>query len=104
MTIVWLPLAVKNMDEIYEWHAEKSIQAATKLYNDIYDNATRLKEQPNMAAKEPILTDLSKIYRSLVVRNNYKVVYYTDNDIIYITAIWDCRQNPKKMQRIKRNK
>jgi len=102
MKITWLPLAVQNMDDIYDWHAEKSVQAAIKLYNDIYDSIDRLKEQPNMAAIEPILSDLSKTYRSLVVRSNYKVVYYTVNDIIYISAVWDCRQNPKKMQRIKK--
>jgi hypothetical protein len=37
MRIVWLPRAIKHLDEIYEWHLDKSIRVATKLYNDVLD-------------------------------------------------------------------
>lgn len=98
MKIIWLPRAIRHRDNIYKYYYKKSPQAAIKLYNDLLDSVNPLKDYPNMAAIEPLVSDSSDTYHSLVVRDNYKVVYYIDNDVIYISAVWDCRQNPKKLK------
>ena len=40
-----------------------------------------------------------KPYRSLVVsKGRFRALYYTENEIIYIAGIWNCKQDPKKMK------
>jgi len=52
-----------------------------------------------MAPIEPLLSEFSELYRSLVIRKTYKVVYYIADDIIFIVAVFDCRQNPGKLKK-----
>ena len=47
-----------------------------------------------MAAKEWLLEEFSREYRSLVVMRKYKVIYFIEDEIVHISAIWDCRRNP----------
>ena len=59
----------------------------------------QLTKHPEIAAKEQQLIDNEKKYRSLVVlQGNYKVIYYFENEIIYIARVWNCRQNPEKLR------
>ncbi len=52
---------------------------------------------PEMAAIEPLLLERQEQFRSLVVRKNYKVVYYIQNTTVFITDIWNCRQDPDNL-------
>lgn len=46
------------------------------------------------------LKDNPMIYRSLVACKHYKLIYRVEKNIIKIVAVWDCRQNPKKLKRV----
>ncbi len=88
MKLRWMKRAVKHLDTIYDFLAKKNEQAAIKVYNEFLDTAdTVLKENP-------------KNYRSLVACKHYKLIYRIEKNIIKIVAVWDCRQNPKKLKRI----
>lgn len=100
MKILWLEPAIIHMDTIFTFNSDNSIESATDIYNDILERTDILLTFPFAAAIEPILKDLSKVYRSLVVRKNYKVVYFVESDVIYISAVFDCRQNPEKLKQI----
>lgn len=95
MKIKFLIAAEEHLDDIYNQIAEKSERAAITVYNDFLDEIDRLKDFPQIASIEPILDDEPQMFRSLVVRHNYKVIYYLEDDTIYIAAVWDCRQNPQ---------
>jgi hypothetical protein len=42
-----------------------------------------------------------KNWNFFVVKNKrYKVIYYIEKDIIHISAIFDCRQDPEKLRNI----
>lgn len=94
MRIIWSPSAIKNLDNIFEWLKEKNEKAAINIYNELFDNVEKLKDFPQIAAIEPLLSDFTLEYRSLIVLN-YKVVYTLDDGTIYISAVWDCRQDPR---------
>lgn len=94
--IIWLSTAQKHLNEIYNWLAERSETAAVHLFNDILNETKRLTDFPEIAEKEPILKDFAKEFRALVVRKNFKVIYYIEADKVYISAIWDCRLEPQK--------
>jgi plasmid stabilization system protein ParE len=97
MKIIWSPAAVKNLEDIFEWLKEKNEQTAIDIYNKLFDAVAQLTEFPQMAATESVLSDFTLTYRSLVIKN-YKIVYYIKNKTICISAVWDCRQNPKKLK------
>ena len=99
MEIIWLPLAEKALEAIFSFYEEKSIQAARKIITDILQATDQLSMHPEMAEVEKLLQERPETFRSLVVRQTYKVVYYIEDTIIYIADIWDCRQSPEKMKK-----
>jgi len=99
MEIIWLPLAEKALEAIYSFYEEKSIQVAHKIITDILQATDQLSMHPEMAAVEQLLQERPETFRSLVVRQTYKVVYYIEDTVIYIADVWDCRQFPEKLKK-----
>jgi plasmid stabilization system protein ParE len=101
MVVIWSDKAKLRVRQIFEFYEQNSYKAATKLVSDIETAGNSLSKFPQMAAIEPILSDLPKTYRALVVRDNYKIIYYIDNDrdSIKIATVWDCRQDDKKLRK-----
>ena len=97
--IIWLPVAKRNLNSIYKFISKKSVQAAIKVHNKLLDAAEPLLSFPQMAPIEPLLEDCDKIYRALVV-DKYKILYYFENNTIYIAAVWDCRRNIKRLKKL----
>lgn len=100
MVVIWSDKAKLRVRQIFEFYEQKSYKAASKLVFDIETAGNSLSKFPQMAAIEPILSDLSKTYRALVVRDNYKIIYYIDNDKnnVKIATVWDCRKDDKKLK------
>ncbi|MCL1850384.1 MAG: type II toxin-antitoxin system RelE/ParE family toxin [Bacteroidetes bacterium] len=98
MTIKWYIDAVNDLDKIYDYYVSKNPRAAAVLYNKILDDVEILKTQPYIAPIEQMLIKCPENYRSLVVEN-YKVVYFVEEDLVLIVQIFDCRQNPIKFKR-----
>lgn len=97
--IQWTTKAIENIEEIYEFYASKNERAAVDLYNTIITATEPLKTFPEMAPIEPLLEGYLHPYRSLVVKKKYKIIYYISNDLIYITAVWDCRRSDNRLLR-----
>lgn len=51
-----------------------------------------------MGQKEEYLEHLGKGHRYLVVEKHYKVIYRIENDIVYITDVFDTQQDQDKMK------
>jgi plasmid stabilization system protein ParE len=101
MKIYWTHKADARIDEIFDFYNERSPKVAREILIDIKRAVEPLVKFPQMAAIEPILSDLSISFRSLVVRNIYKIIYYVDekNETINIVTVWDCRQDNKKLKK-----
>jgi len=99
MGIIWLPLAEKALEAIFSFYEEKSIQAARKIITDILQATNQLSIHPEMAEVEQLLQERPETFRSLIIRQTYKVVYYIDETAIYIVDVWDCRQSSKKLKK-----
>ena len=101
MKVLWTEFSESQLDGIYDYIQIKNPRAAAEIYNDILDESAMLARFPRIAPIEPLLTEFPEEYRSLIVRQNYKVVYYIENEIvIYVVAVFDCRQNPEKLKYI----
>ena len=102
MKVILLPNALSRLDEIFDWiKATNNENSAVKVYNSILDELEILEKQPQIAAIEPLLEDLPKQFRSLIINKQYKAVYYIEeqNDTVFIATIWDCRSNPSDLQK-----
>jgi plasmid stabilization system protein ParE len=71
---------------------------AVKVYNGILDEIEVLMSFPQIARIEDSLKGFGVEFRSLVVLRRYKVVYFVEEDVVYIFMIWDCRRNPEKFR------
>lgn len=100
MQIVWLDDASEAFDEVIDYcdrvWGEK---VSRNFYLQIMKDTALLKENPYMGMSECKLLHREKEYRSLV-EGDYKIIYYIEGEIIYITALWDCRQEPCKLTKI----
>lgn len=94
--ILWIEFAEEDLDSIYNFYADtKNTKAAIKIFNEILDAADTLIDFPQKGAIEQELSGLQGDYRSLLVRKHFKIIYYLEEESIFIAAVWDCRQNPQ---------
>ena len=99
MKLIFAPEAREDMENIYCYFAERNETYAVELYNQFIEEAERLLRFPQMAQRELLLDEYPEEYRSLVVRRNYKLVYFVENEAVNIVAVFDCRQKPEKLKR-----
>lgn len=97
MEIVWTTSSQEDLRLIYLFYLAKSERVADNVYNDIIKETSLLNNFPYIAQIEPLLKNRPLIYRSLVVRSIFKVIYYIEEEKIYITTVWDCRRNPEAL-------
>ena len=94
MTIRISKNAEEHLDNIFNFICSVNERAAIDTYNTILDEIDFLAKQPRMAAIELLLEEFPREYRSLVVMRKYRVVYFIEDEIVHISAVWDCRRNP----------
>jgi len=97
MIIQWTQKAENQLDTIFEFIKVENEISAYRIYNQILDEVELLTDHPNIAPVEPLLKDFPITHRSLLVNRKYKVVYFIKGEVIYIVAVFDCRQNPYKL-------
>ena len=99
MRLLWYSDAVADLDEIYEYYYDLNPKAAAMLYNNILEDAEVQLIQPFIAPIEPLLGDLPDEYRSLIVaKGRYKLVYYIENESIFIVQVFTCWRDPERMR------
>ncbi|MBI3519476.1 MAG: type II toxin-antitoxin system RelE/ParE family toxin [Bacteroidetes bacterium] len=97
--IIWTNFAISELKNIYLYYRMvASDKVADKIRKSIFDGTKPLIKQPLIGAVEENLIDLGQEHRYIVV-DNYKIIYRVIQLDIYITDIFDCRQNPKKMKK-----
>jgi toxin ParE1/3/4 len=97
--IIWTNFAISELKNIYLYYRMVAFdKVADKIRKSIFDGTKPLIKQPLIGAVEENLIDLGQAHRYIVV-DNYKIIYRVIQLDIYITDIFDCRQNPKKMKK-----
>ncbi len=94
--LVWTVAAEKDVDAIYEFYEVISREVALKIITEII-----LAVEKIHFSKAFQVDDINPSYRRIIVRH-YKILYREDGNRILIFAVFDCRQNPKKLSNLKR--
>ena len=100
MRIIWSDESIEDMEMIFKYYLEEANRkVALKIINEIIDTVYRLKKFPQSGQKELLFHNRIPDYR-YVVSGNHKSIYYIKGQDINIVSIFDCRQNPTKMELI----
>ena len=100
-TIIWTASAKTELRKIYQYYKDKaSIALAQKIKNNILFSPEILKTHPLAGQEEESLKALQEGHRYLV-EGNYKIIYKVVEKKIFLTDVFDSRQNPAKLKKKK---
>ena len=89
MKVEWAPRA------LHEW--ENTVRY---IYREFGRKAAEEFEQ-SVAKWEArmLLKHRDKLYRGLIVSKYNKLIFYVEEDIVYISDLWDMRREPSRLSR-----
>ncbi|MCL4483993.1 MAG: type II toxin-antitoxin system RelE/ParE family toxin [Bacteroidetes bacterium] len=95
--IKWSELSERQLKDIFNYYSfEISPRIARKIINRIINKVSLLENNPLVGQKEELLFKYPENFRYLI-ESNYKIIYWESDNIITIASVFDCRQNPNKM-------
>ncbi|HNW52425.1 MAG TPA: type II toxin-antitoxin system RelE/ParE family toxin [Prolixibacteraceae bacterium] len=98
MKLVYTEQSLVSLEEALSFIAPKvSYEKLIEIRDKILDAADTLLLQPLLGQSEPYLDHLNLGHRRLVI-GQYKIIYRIIEEVIYITDIFDSRQDPIKMK------
>ncbi|MFM7021769.1 MAG: type II toxin-antitoxin system RelE/ParE family toxin [Flavobacteriales bacterium] len=97
MKIVITDWAKANLKDIHNYHKNvASLRTANSIKNKIIAGIKDIPNFINKYQEEENLKKLALGHRRYIT-GNYKIVYRVEKKTIFITDIFDSRQDPKKM-------
>jgi toxin ParE1/3/4 len=99
MKVFWTRYAEEKLKDIFIYYSDRvSLRIAQKLTKEIIDKSFEIQKHPFTGQKEILLAGRVQDFRYLVYKN-YKIIYWVNvnKKRIEIVNIFDCRQNPQKL-------
>lgn len=98
MKLIYTEQALFSLEEALSLIAPKvTPEKLMEIRDSILDTADTLLLHPLQGQKEPCLENLGLGHRRLI-ESHYKIIYRVVEEYIYITDIFDSRQDPDKMK------
>lgn len=99
MKIFWTRFALDSLADIYKYYKNNvSETIAKKIRESVLLSTNQLKKFPLSGPLEKSLLNLNEGHRS-IIRGNYKIIYKIQNREIYITDVFDSRQDPDEIRK-----
>jgi len=98
LPIRWDRLAKMHLDEIHDFIAAESPDAAKKVKKEIVNLAKSLELFPEKYSKEEFLSQENEDFRSVTIWN-YKIIYEVTNEFIIIADVFHTSRHPSKMNK-----
>jgi plasmid stabilization system protein ParE len=97
MRAKWTDHAKEQRRQIADYiRREFGLKRKKKFMQEVDHVVRLLMQSPGIGPIESLFADRPKAYRSVIINGLNKLVYYVENDAIYIEAIWDTRQEPEE--------
>lgn len=97
MQVALTDFAKSELRNIYNYYSEAATpQIAAKIIARILDDIELLEKYPQAGANEQQLAELGREHKN-IISGNYKIIFRIYKTTVYITDIFDCRQDPKKI-------
>lgn len=102
MKVVWTKSALASFKDIYQYYKKNvSVTIALNIRKLILTASLQLENFSSSGQVEELLNDTKYTYR-YIIRGRYKIIYTIIKDMVFISDIFDTRQDPDKIK--KRNK
>lgn len=96
---IWTIPAKQDLKDIYAYLSGISETIAFRqVIKILYKTALLEMGFDELGQAEPLLKHTRKNFRYFVC-GNYKIIHRVDDDAIHIMAVFDTRQNPKKLKK-----
>ena len=100
MKVVWDPIAVIGKRKIANYIRRRfGVDRVKSFRKEVDQTIDMILHHPNVGSIDPLFDDRPKTYRSVIINGLSKIVYFIEDDIVYIAAFWDCRQDPTEQAR-----
>ena len=97
--IIWTNFAISELKNIFLYYRMVAGEGtAVKIKKSIFAATKPIIKHPLIGVEEENLKDLKQGHR-YIIQGNYKIIYRIIGDEIFITDIFDWRQNPTKLKR-----
>jgi len=97
MKTKWDPKAKSSFRQIAKYIQRRFGSTARKNFiEEVKEIEGLLKRSPYVGKIDPLFANRPRTYRSIIINNLSKMVYFVEGDLIYIAAFWDTRCEPKK--------
>ena len=99
MEVKWTYTATKNLKKVYKFYLKTANkQVAKEIINAVFELTQNLESgMPMIGQEEELLKHLNQGHRYLLIYH-LKIIYLPTDTYIYITHIFDTRQNPAKLK------
>jgi len=95
--LVYTEQAAAGLQECLDFFPpEVSPEKVNEVRDRILAKADKLQSNPHIGQIEEYLEHKGKFHRR-IIEGYYKIVYRVEGEIIYVTDIFDSRQDPAKM-------
>ena len=95
LNVVWTFEAENDLDDIYEFYLQVSDEIALKIISEIILETDKI-----VFLEEFQVDEINSKYRRIIVRH-FKILYRVVSNEIVIFAVFDSRQNPEKLIKMK---
>jgi plasmid stabilization system protein ParE len=95
LNVVWTFEAENDLDDIYEFYLQVSHKIALKIISEIILETDKI-----IFLEEFQVDEINSKYRRIIVRH-FKILYRVVSNEIVIFAVFDSRQNPEKLIKMK---
>ncbi|MCA2951408.1 MAG: type II toxin-antitoxin system RelE/ParE family toxin [Cytophagales bacterium] len=98
MKLVYTEQAIASLQECMDFFPpEVPSEKVNEIRDRILAKADKLLVNPYIGQQEEYLEHMGQSHRR-VIEGNYKIIYKVEGDAIFITDIFDSRQDPEKMK------
>lgn len=98
MKVFWTKFALGSLSEAYNYYKKNvGIKIACNIRDSILSGSNQLENHSLSGQIEDFLVDLDEGHR-YIIRDNYKIIYKIQNRKVYVTDVFDTRQNPEKIR------
>lgn len=101
MTVLWSDSAISDLQTIYDYYlTTANATVAVKMVDLLVDKSQLLADNPRIGQEEELLKH-RKIEIRYLVERQYKIVYLIEGQVVLIATVFDCRQDTKKLKKIR---
>ena len=98
MKLVYTEQAILSLNECLNFlPSDLPSEKVNEIRDQILDKADMLLINPKLGQIEKYLEHIGKSHRRLI-EGYYKIVYRVEGELIFVTDIFDSRQDPSKMR------